>query len=54
MVLERVNRTLSWISMVIVGVSELILDILGGDGRRHGVRDLVVEFVKDWIDFHSL
>ena len=54
MVVERVNRTLSWICTVIMGIGELILEALGGDGCTHGVRDLVVEFVKDWIDSHSL
>ena len=40
--------------MVIMGVSKLILEIFGGDGRTHGVRDFVVEFVKSWIDSCSL
>ena len=40
--------------MVSVGISELILEVFGGDGRTHGVRDLVVNFVKDWINSHSL
>ena len=40
--------------MVIIGVSELIHEVLGGDGRTHGIRDLVVKFVKDWIDSRSL
>ena len=40
--------------MVIVGISELILEILGGDGRTHAVGDLVVEFVNDWIDLSGL
>ena len=54
MVFERANRTLRWIYMVIVGISELILEILGGDSRTHGVRDLVVEFVRDWINSQGL
>ena len=40
--------------MVIVGISELMLEILCGEGRTHGVRDLVVKFVKDWVDSCSL
>ena len=40
--------------MVIVGINKLILEVLGTDGHTHGVRDLVVEFVKDWIDSRSL
>ena len=43
MVLERANRTLSWICMVIVGIGELVLEVLDSDGPMHGVRDLVVE-----------
>ena len=39
---------------MIVGISKLILEIFGSDGHTHGVRDLVVKFVKDWIDSHSL
>ena len=40
--------------MVIAGVSELILEILGSDGDTHGVGDLVVEYVKDWVYSCSL
>ena len=29
-VFERANRALSWICMVIVGIDELILEVLGG------------------------
>ena len=47
MVLEHASRALSLICMVIVGIGKLILEVLGGDGRTHGARDLVVEFVKD-------
>ena len=54
MVLERANRTLSWVCTVIVGIGELILEVLGGDGHVYGVGDLVVEFVKDWDDPYSL
>ena len=54
MVLERANCTLSWVCMVIVGISELILELLGGDGCAHGIGDLVVKFVKDLIDPCSL
>ena len=53
-VLERANCRLSWVCMVIVGIDELILEVLGGDGRTHGVGDLAVEFVKDWIYSCSL
>ena len=54
MVLEHANHALSWICVVIVGISELILEIFGSDGRTHGIRDLVVEFVNDYIDSCSL
>ena len=54
MVFERANPTLSWVCMVIVGISELIFEVIGGDGRTHGVGDLVVEFVQGWIDSCSL
>ena len=54
MVLERANCTLSWVCMVIVGISELILELLGGDGCSHGIGDLVVKFVEDWIDAGGL
>ena len=40
--------------MVIVGTGKLILEVLVGDGRAHGVGDLVVEFVQDWVDSGSL
>ena len=40
--------------MVIMGISELILDILGSDGHAHAVGDLVVKFVKDRIDTSGL
>ena len=40
--------------MVIVGISKMILEIFGGDDCKRGVRDLVVKFVKDWIDSSSL
>ena len=40
--------------MVIMGIGELILEILGGDGRAHGVEDLIGGFVKDWVDPCSL
>ena len=53
-VLERANHTLSWVCMAIVGIVEWILEVLGGDGCTHGVGDLVVKFVKDWIDSRSL
>ena len=53
-VLELANRTLRWVCRVIVCIGELILEGLGGDGRAHGVGDLIVEFVKDWIDSCSL
>ena len=46
-VLERANPTLSWVCMVIMDISKLIPEVLGGDGRTHGVGDLIVEFVKD-------
>ena len=49
-VFERANRTLYWIRTVIVGISKLILEILGGDGPTHAIGDLVVKFVKDRID----
>ena len=39
---------------MIVGISVLILEILGSDGHTYAVGDLVVEFVKDWIDPNSL
>ena len=51
---ERANHMLSWIGMVIMRISKLILEIFGGDGRTRGVRNFVVEFVKDWIDSSSL
>ena len=54
MVLESANRTVCWICVVIVSICKLMLEILGGDGRTYGVRDLVVEFVKDWIDSRGL
>ena len=50
MVLEHVNGALSWICMVIMSIGELILELLDGDGCVHGVGDLVVKFVEDWID----
>ena len=40
--------------MVIVGISKLILEILGSDGRTHVVGDLVVEFVENRIDISCL
>ena len=40
--------------MVIMGISELIFGSLGSDGCMHGVRDLVVEYVKDWIDSRGM
>ena len=40
--------------MVIVSISELILELLGSDGHAHGIGDLVVKFVKDGIDSRSL
>ena len=40
--------------MVIVGISKLILEILGSDGRTHVVGDLVVKFVKHGIDTSGL
>ena len=36
--------------MVLVGISELIFEILGSDGRTHAVGDLIVEFVNDRIE----
>ena len=54
MVLKRTNCMLSGVCMAIVGVSELILEILGDDGRAHGVGDLVVKFAKDRIDSRAL
>ena len=40
--------------MVIVGISELIVEILGSDGRTHAVGDIVVKFVKHGIDTSKL
>ena len=37
-----------------VGISELILESLGRDGRTHAVGDLVVKFVKHGIDTSGL
>ena len=54
MVFECANRTFRGICMVIVGISKLILEILGGDGRTHAVEVLVVKFVKEGIDTSSL
>ena len=36
--------------MVILGISELILEILDSDGHTHAVGDLVVKIVKDRIN----
>ena len=36
--------------MVIVSIGKLILEVLGSDGGMHGVGDLIVEFVQDWVD----
>ena len=52
--LECANRTLSLVCMVITGINDLILEVLGGDGPTHGVGDLVVKLVHDWIDSCSL
>ena len=54
MVFECANRMLHWICMVIIGISELILEILGGDGCTHAVGDLIVNFAKDGIDTSGL
>ena len=53
-IFECANRTLRPICMVIVGIIELILEILGGGGCTHVVGDLVVEFVKHRIDTSGL
>ena len=51
---ESADCTLRWIRMVIVGISKLILEIIGGDVPTHAVGDLIVEFVNDRIDTSGL
>ena len=40
--------------MVVVGCSELKLEILGSDGHTHALGDIVVEFVNHGIDTSGL